>query len=198
MLRNQKWSSWCVCVCVWNHSSVSGIQLLSRMFPRRKCRWWKKEKNKWQEWSLPSLLFKAWTGQDLHCTLWGTLCSPPHKLLLNGCCSSFPWWHQWATVQFPGNDSSYLNHHPNGWYFVPPLTVPGWRKKETSPELSCPWILNTQFCPNLGHSGWNALSSSLAAAAAQVLWNEWNLGRDFRSRSNSTANLHWNKCSFVW
>lgn len=176
MLRNKKWSSWCV--CVWNHSSVSGIQLLTRIFPRRKCRWWKKEKNKWQEWSLPSSLQSMnWVRPFPHRPLCGTLCSPPHKLLLHGCCSSFPWWHQeplfnsqgmtaptWTMI--PVGDT--LCHH---WWFMDE------GKKRPLQSWGVPeyWTLSLGV-PKPG-AQWLKCTELLAGCSCStVLWNEWYLG----------------------
>lgn len=130
--------------------------------------------------------------------LWDTLLSPTQ--------AAAPWLLQLlplvtsgATVQFPGNDSSYLNHDPSGWYFVPPLMVHGWRKKETSPELRCPWILNTQLG---GAQTWGTVAEMHWAPRwlqLQHSFVKWVVFRGrFRSSSNSTANLHWNRRSFVW
>lgn len=164
------------------------------MFLRGKCRLWKKEKSKLQEWSLPSCSkHKLGEALSLLPPLWGTLLSST-QAAVGGLLQFLSLGDiQWATVQFPGNDSSYLNHIQVGDTLYHHWHGSWIEKKETSPELSYHWILNTQFggAQTWGTVAENALSFSLAAAAVQVLWNVWYLGGSFRSRSNSTANLHW-------
>lgn len=99
------------------------------MFPRGKCGLWKKEKiNGKSGLFLPSCS-KHKLVETLS-LLWGTLLSST-QAAVQGLLQLLSLGDiQWATVQFPGNDSSYLNHDPSGWYFVPPLTpFMDWEKK---------------------------------------------------------------------
>lgn len=142
-----------------------------------------------------------WARPFSRCPCFGALCSLPHKLLFEGCCSSCllvtfngPLFNSqgmtaltWIMIQV--GDTLY--HHWHGSWIE--------KKRDFSrTELSLNIEQSVWGCPNLGHRCWNVLSSSLAAAAVQVLWNAWYLAGRFRGRSNSTANLHRNKCSFVW
>lgn len=188
MLRNQKCFSWSVCEISLQSQEFNSSRWC---FPegsvdggsRNKCR---------SGLFLPSSS-KHELGETSPCwPCFGALCTVPLKLLFHGCCSSCllvtfneplfssqemtaPTW-----IMIPVGDTLY--HHWHGSWIE--------KKRDFSrAELSLNIEHSVWGCPNLGHSGWNALSSSLATAAVQVLWNVWYLGGSFRSRRNSTANL---------
>lgn len=127
------------------------------MFLRGKCRLWKKEKSKLQEWPLPSCSkHKLGEALSLLPPLWGTLLSST-QAAVGGLLQFLSLGDiQWATVQFPGNDSSYLNHIQVGdtlyhhWHG-------SWIEKKrdfSRAELSLNLEHSVWGCPNLRHSGW--------------------------------------------
>lgn len=191
MLRSQKCSSWSVCEITLKSQELNCRQ---RCFSEGSVDCGRRRKVNCRSGLFLPVQSINWARPFPCCPRFGALCSLPHKLLLEGCCSSCL-LVTFNEPLFNSQGMTALTWITSKWVILCTTTdmVHGLRKKETSPELSYHWILNTQFggAQTWGTVAENALSSSLAAAAVQVLWNVWYLGGSFRSRSNSTANLHW-------